>query len=67
MSRLERSIEVSPANDSSENESEANEAVASKVDLSILVFGDDVKMLGVDCLAGVLTGEFLLELVSLCD
>lgn len=58
---------MSPANDSSENESEANEAVASKVDLSILVFGDDVKMLGVDCLAGVLTGEFLLELVSLCD
>ena len=40
--------------DSSDSDNDANDVDASKVDLSWLVLGEDVKILGVDCLAGVL-------------
>lgn len=50
---------MSAANDSSESDKDANEAVASNVDLSKLGLGEDVKIFGVDCLAGVLLGKYL--------
>lgn len=54
VSNMEVSAEVS-MNDSSDNESDAkDDGVASNADLSKLALGDDVKMLGVCCFAGVL-------------
>lgn len=57
MSSNEVSTDVS-IKDSSDRDSDANDVDASKLieltDLFRLVFGDDVNMLGVVCLAGVL-------------
>lgn len=60
VSRLDMSMLLS-TKDSSESDSDANDALVSNTDLSRLVLGDDVKMLGVPCLAGVLYNKRLIK------